>query len=207
MTKLRSCRFYARILTKLFLPCLVLGSFSPGQVASADQELRVHHLRALMSVSQDPSYVLLTSLDTILHDKSVCCGKDSALEDSLKTADPKSLKDVASKLNGRHLMSDGRPIKVTTEYLPGDQASGGHLIKMIQDQHPALMQWKSQIYVLHGVDYFWQSDGRGGMYTQLHKILLWDTRYSDARREVMFTAGAEDAGKVEGILFVQAALQ
>jgi hypothetical protein len=78
---------------------------------------------------------------------------------------------------------------------------------MIQDQHPALMQWNSQIYVVHGVDYFWQSDGQGGMYTQLHKILLWDTRYSDARREVTFTLGTEDTGKVEGILFVQAALQ
>src|SRR5579859_123079 len=207
MTKHRSCRFYVRILTKLVLPRLIFGSFSPGQIAYQDQELRVHHLRALMSVSQGPSYILLTSLDTILHDKSVCCGKDSALEDSLKSADPKSLKDVAGKLDGRHLLSDGRPIKVTTEYLPGDQASGGHLIKMIQDQHPALMQWNSQIYVVHGVDYFWQSDGQGGMYTQLHKILLWDTRYSDARRDVTFTVGTEDAGKVEGILFVQAALQ
>ena len=79
MTKLRSCRCYARILTKLFVPCLVLGSFSAGQIAYPDQEVRVHHLHALMSVSQDPSYVLLTSLDTILHDKSLCCGKDSAL--------------------------------------------------------------------------------------------------------------------------------
>jgi hypothetical protein len=185
----------------------VLGSFSPGQIASQDQELRVHHLHALVSVSQDPSYVLLTSLDTILHDKSVCCGKDSALEGSLKSADPKSLKDVASKLDGRHLLSDGRPIKVTTEYLTGAQASGGHLVTMIKDQHPALMEWNSHLYVVHGVDYFWQSDGQGGTYTQLHKILLWDTRYSDARREVTLTVGTEDAGKVEGILFVQAALQ
>jgi len=207
MTKLRSCRFYVRILTRLFLPCLLFGSFSPGQIAYQDQELQIHHLHALMSVSQDPSYVLLTSLDTILHDKSVCCGKDSALEDSVKAADPESLKDVASKLDGRHLLSDGRPIKVTTEYLTGAQASGGHLIKMIQDQHPALMQWNSQIYVVHGVDYFWQSDRQGGTYTQLHKILLWDTRYSDARREVTFTVGSEGAGKVEGILFVQAAVQ
>jgi hypothetical protein len=160
-----------------------------------------------MAVSPQPFYVLLTSLDTVLHDKDVCCGKDSALEDSLKSADPQSLKDVASKLDGRHLLSDGRPIKVTTECLSGDQASGGHLIKMIHDQHPALMQWNSQIYVVHGVDYFWQSDGQGGTYAQLHKILLWDTRYSDSRRDVTFTVGSVDPTKVEGILFVESALQ
>ena len=207
MTRLRSYRFYIRILMKVFVPCVVLGSLSPGQISYADQEVRVRHLPSLMAVSPQPFYVLMTSLDTVLHDKDVCCGKDSALEDSVKSADPQSLKDVASKLDGRHLLSDGRPIKVTTEYLTGGQASGGHLIKMIHDQHPALMQWNSQIYVVHTVVYFWQSDGRGGTYAQLHKILLWDTRYSDSRRNVTFTVGSADASKIEGILFVEAASQ
>ena len=123
------------------------------------------------------------------------------------SADPKSLKDVASKLEGRYLLSDGRPIKVTTEYLTGSQVSGGHLIKMIVDQHPALMEWNSHLYVVRGASYYWVSDEQGGMYAQLHKLFLRDTRYPDSRREATFSVGSDDASKVEGFLFAQAALQ
>lgn len=206
MCKLPSRRYY-RVLRSWLVACLALCSFSQAQILYQDEEAHVHHLPSLMAVSHDPSYVLLASLDTILHDKDVCCGTDSALEDSVLAADPKSLKDVAGKLEGRHLLSDGRPIKVTTEYLAGDQVTGGHLVKMIHDQHPALMEWNSHLYVVHGVVYFWVADESGGTYAQLRKLLLWDTRYSDARREVSFTLGSDDAGKIEGFLFVQAVPQ
>ncbi len=121
-------------------------------------------------------------------------------------ADPKSLKDVAAKIEGRHLLSDGRPIRVATEYLAGDQASGGHLIKMILDQHPALMEWNSHLYVVYGAGYYWVSTDSGS-YAQLHKLLLWDTRYSDSRRDLSFTLGVDDAAHIDGFLFVQATPQ
>src|SRR3984957_7433472 len=63
--------------------------------------------------SQEPSDVLMASIETIVQDREVCCGKDSALEDAAQRADPSSLQDVAAKLQGRHLLSDGRPIIVT----------------------------------------------------------------------------------------------
>ena len=211
MTNLHGCRavFAASVESVLF--GLLFCSFAYGQDLSQDQELEVHHLPSLMVRSQNPRELLLTSLDTIIHDRAVCCGKDSALEDSALAADPKSLKDVASKLEGRHLLSDGRPIIVTTEYLPAEQASSGHLITMILNQHAALMDWNSRLYVVHGVGYVWEGysipDRGGGTMAVMRRLLLWDTRFSDSRREVVFNRYTDDVTKVQGFLFVEAKLQ
>src|SRR5882724_3491807 len=89
---------------------LVLEGCVVAQVYHPGQEVRVKGLPALIARSHDAADVLMTSLDTIVHDRSLCCGKDSALEDSVAQADPASLKDVAAKLQGRHLLSDGRPV-------------------------------------------------------------------------------------------------
>jgi len=207
MTRLHGCRavFAASVESVLF--GLLFCGFAYAQDLSQDQELEVHHLPSLMARSQDPPDVLLTSLDTIIHDRAVCCGKNSALEDSALAADPKSLKDVASKLEGRHLLSDGRPIMVTTEYLPAEQASSGHLITMILNQHAALMEWNSRLYVVHGVVYVWEGysipDGGGGSMAVMRRLLLWDTRFSDSRREVVFNLNTDDVSKVQGFLFVE----
>jgi hypothetical protein len=211
MTKLHGCRavFAACVESALF--GLLFCSFAQGQDLTQDQELEVHHLPSLMARSQEPLDVLLTSLDTITHDRAVCCGKDSALEDSALAADPKSLKDVASKLEGRHLLSDGRPIIVTTEYLPAAQASSGHLITMILNQQAALMEWNSRLYVVHGVGYRWEGyttpDGGGGTMAVMRRLLLWDTRFSDSRREVVFSPYTDDVSKVQGFLFVKVTVQ
>lgn len=65
------------------------------------------------------------------------------------------------------------------------------------------MQWDSHLYVVHAALYFWQSEGEGGTFAQLHKLLLWDTRYSDARRQVTLTVGNDDSAKIQGFLFVE----
>jgi hypothetical protein len=211
MTRLHGCRAVLAASVESVLFGLLFCSFAYAQDLSQDQELEVHHLPSLMARSQDPPDVLLTSLDTIIHDRAVCCGKNSALEDSALAADPKSLKDVASKLEGRHLLSDGRPIMVTTEYLPAEQASSGHLITMILNQHAALMEWNSRLYVVHGVVYVWEGysipDGGGGSMAVMRRLLLSDTRFSDSRREVVFNLYTDDVSKVQGFLFVEAKLQ
>jgi len=192
-----------RLLTKLTLPYLALGCLAYGQIPYLDTEVQVHGLPSLVARTHDPSDALLTSLDTVFHDREVCCGKDSALEDSALAADPKSLKEIASKIEGRHLLGDGRPIMVTTEFLAPDQVNSGHLITMISNQHAALMIWNSHLYVVHGLVYFWTGDSDSSPYTEIHKLLLLDARYSDSRREVVFTRGVDDADKVQGLLFLQ----
>ena len=159
-----------------------------------------------MAHSPQPSDVLLTSLDTVIHDREICCGKDSALEDSAGATDPEALKDVAGKLQGQHRISDGRPILVTATYVAPDAVNSGLLITWFQNQHAALMRWNSHVYVVHGIVYLWTSNatpkGSGQTGTVIRKFLLWDTRYSDSRREVVFNRDMDDLSKVEGFLFL-----
>ena len=152
----------------------------------------------------------MTSLATILHSPEICCGKDSALDDSVERADPKSLQDVANKLDGRHLLSDGRPIMVKAEFFSADKANAGFLVSAFTNQHALLMQWNSHLYIIHGLVYFWMATGggtvetgTGGFQTVVHKFLLWDTRYSDSRREVVFNRDTANLSKVQGFLFIE----
>ena len=176
-----------------------------AQVAYPEKEVLVHGLSGLMASSADPTDVLKASLSIVIGNKGVCCGKDSALEDSVERADSKSLKDVAERLKGRHLLSDGRPIVVTTEFMTADEVNAGHIIYMLENQHAPLMEWNSQVYVVRGVTYVeseYNADGNISKLYTVHTFLLEDVRYSDARRQVTFDRTKENAGQVEGFLFV-----
>jgi hypothetical protein len=203
---LANLRLCAWVVATLMACCLVLAGVAHGQLLYQDQVLEVRDLPSIVARSPHSADVMLTSLDTVFHDSEVCCGKDSALEDSAGAADPKSLRDVASKLQGRHLLGDGRPIVVTATYITPDAVNSGMLITWFQNHHAALMQWNSRIYVVHGIVYQWTASGtpEGGEQTGtvIHKFLLWDTRYSDSRREVVFNREIDDLGKVDGFLFV-----
>jgi hypothetical protein len=182
-----------------------------SQSLSPDQVIQVHNLPSLVARTPHSSDVLMTSLDTIFHDRDVCCGKDSALEDSVQAADPKSLKDVASKIQGRHLLSDGRPIMVNTTYLTPDQVSAAALITMMSKDRAAVMEWNSHIYVLYGMVFLWTesygAEGGNVPLTEIHKLLLWDTRYSDSRREVVFNRETDDPKTIQGLLFAETKME
>jgi len=187
--------------------CVALCCVAYGQVSYSEQEIHVHDLPALTARSTHASDVLAVSLEIVFNDKEVCCGTNSALEDSVQSCDPKSLKDIGSKLQGRHLLSDGRAVTVTAEYLTPDQVSAGHLIYMLAANHAPLMLWNSQLYVVNGMSYAENIDNESGVSYLTHKFFLQDTRFSDSRREVTFDRVIEDAGKVQGLLFLRAALQ
>ena len=170
------------MLARCVIWLLVLGCCAFGQVSYPSLEVHISDLPTLKARTQDPTDVLLTSLDTILRDREVCCGKDSALEDSLEKADPTSLKDIAAKLQGRHLLSDGRPIMVTAQYSGPDAINSGRLINTLQAKHALLMEWNSHMYVCYGVTYRKDYHANGGVMDTILKFLLLDTRYSDSRR-------------------------
>jgi len=208
MRKLDYCRFGFRVFVKLVPLGVVMCSLAYGQVLNQDQEVLVRGLPSLMAKSDDATEVLLTSLDTVFHDRDICCGKDSALGDSAQSADPASLKDVASKLDGRHLLSDGRPIMVSARYQAGDSVGSGDLIQAIMNHHAALVDWDSHIYVVHGVVYMWMAnsspDSPGYAGAVVHKLLLRDTRYSDSRRALVINRDTADLSKLHGLLLVDA---
>ncbi len=197
---------FCRLTQCIRVLCLAVCCSAYGQqVAYPEQEVRVNDLPVLTARSPQAADVLPTSLEILFNDKEVCCGKNSALEDSIEKADPKSLKDISSKLQGRHLLSDGRAMMVTTEYLTPDQVNAGHLITMIRNQHAALMMWNSRVYVLYGVTYVGTVDYSTNQTAYaIHKFLLQDVRFSDSRRAATFDRLTEDPSKVQGVLFVEA---
>jgi hypothetical protein len=206
MTRLQSFGSASWALIKAMALCLLVGGCAQSQVRYPDEEIQVHDLPSLTARSPRASDLLLASLETVFRDQEVCCGKDSALEDSVAAADPESLKDVASKLQGRHLLSDGRPILVTATYVTPDAVNSGLLIGWFQDQHAALMRWNSRIYVVRGIVYTRIAnptpEGPPRMGTLILKFLLWDTRFPDSRRKVVFNRETDDLSKVEGFLFL-----
>jgi hypothetical protein len=207
MAAVSGARF--QLILWLCLSSLFLLSPAHAQVLNVDQQIEVAGLPSITSPSRHSSDMLATALATTIHDPEVCCGKDSALEDSVEKADPKSLQDVAAKLNGRHLLPDGRSFMVKAAFFPPDQANAAYLVKAFTEKYPLLMQWNSHIYVVHGLVYFWMATGGDpnssgrGVQAVVHKFLLWDTRYSDSRRQLIFNRDIDDLGRVQGFLFIE----
>jgi hypothetical protein len=185
---------------------LAVGCLAYGQVYYPNHEIRINDLPTPTAKSRDASAVLATSLEIVFRDKEICCGKDSALEDSVQRADPRSLKDVGDKLRGRHLLSDGRSIMVMAEVWPAaaGNASSGSPISEIMEKRPLLMEWNSHWYVVYGVNYGEIVADDGTQSETILKFLLLDTRYSDERRSVSFDRQTDDWGKVQGLLMLRA---
>ena len=196
----------------LLAACLGFGQDTAGgwRTYRPNEELRISALPHLAARSRNLDDVLLTSLDIIFHDPDICCGKNSALQDRALAADPLSLKDIASRIQGKQLLSDGRPVQVNAEVVPltpGLDISY-KLIAALKDNHALLTVWNSHLYVLYGAIYdeTYFSDSNSTAY-MIHKLLLLDPRFSDSRREVVFDRDTDDVAKVQGILLLTAAPQ
>ena len=194
--------------------CLAVSA-AHAQFAFPEKEIRVNDLPSVTARASSKdgvahsSDLLAAALEMVLRDEDACCGKDSALEDALQAVDAKSLKDIAERLQGRHVLGDGRVTTVTAEFLAPDQVTAPHIVAMMHDQHAALMMWNSHLYVLYGVTYVESADtandAYNGMYVDaIHKFLLQDVRYADSRRKVVFDRLTEDLSKVQGVLFLSA---
>jgi len=193
--------------SRVLVLSFAVSCFVHAQTYYPNTEIRIGDLPSLTAKSRDASDVLAASLEIIFRDKEVCCGKNSALEDDVQRADPKSLKDVATRLQGRHLLSDGRPIIVTAEYVPATSLVSGSLIGGVTNKQPLLMQWNSHLYVVCGVIYSTTYTDEGGRVDSILKIFLLDPRFSGQRRDVIFDRQTDDWGKVQGLLTLKAAPQ
>lgn len=195
------------------LLCLVL-SLAYGQDVSSgyptirpNQELRVPDLPRLKARTHDRSDVLLTSLDIIFHNHEICCGRDSALEDSAQHADPRSMKDIVTKLQGRHLLGDGRPIAVSVTDMMPYSANPVAIVDQLAKRQALLLMWNSRLYVLAGALYDESYFQDGTRIDTIDKFYLLDPRYSDGRREVTFTRTKDDWNDVQGLLLLSFAPQ
>ncbi len=176
-----------------------LAQDEPAYVFHPNQDVRVAHLPLLTAQSTNPSAVLAAALETIFRDQAVCCGKNSALEDTVLAAPP-SLQELCAKLQGRHVLSDGRSVTVNAEYVPQSSITPDLMISALIDQRPLLIKWKSRFYVLYGAIFDETVYSSGQRQFAVHKLLLLDPRFSDRRRDVEFNRDRDDWGKVEGLL-------
>ncbi len=192
---------------------LLLSSwFADGQQVWMHREVRVDDLPVRLAKHEDPAGVLVASLETVFHDSTICCGRDSALGDAALSADPQDLSSISSRLGGRHLLSDGRPISVTAEYVPSDRVAPNLIIAPLTAKRAILIQWNSHLYVLYGAIYeetvgYGADSGSGGREYSIQKLLLIDTTYSDSRRYTTFVRQSEDWKRVQGLLTLEVSHQ
>ncbi len=164
----------------------------------------VTNLPSLKAPSADKPAVVGTALEIMLRDKEACCGKNSGLEDAVLSAG--SLKELSTKLQGRHVLGDGRSVVVGTEYLPQAAPGSRLIIKTLMDQQPMLLEWKSRVYVLYGANFdeLRQYNPDDWQFT-IHKLLLLDVRFSDQRREVEFNSETDDWKTIQGLMTLSVA--
>jgi hypothetical protein len=204
----------AFLIEQVLIACLLLGSLaastfaqdSPGYVFHPNQEVRVANLPARTAQPANRTGVLATALGMILQDKSVCCGKNSALEDTVLVAPP-SLKELSAQLQGKHVLSDGRSVIVNAEYVPQGSITPDLMISSLMDQHALLMNWSSHFYVLYGAIYDETVFDSGQRQFAIRKLMLLDPRFSDQRSKIEFNRETDDWQKVEGLLTLAIAPQ
>ena len=202
-------RFVSTLL--VFVSCLAVSSIAQDQTGDSctffpNQEVRVTNLGSLTTPSKDTTAVIAAAVEAVLHDSTLCCGRDSALGD-LVLSEPRTLKELATKLQGRHLLSDGRPIMVNAEYAPQASINSGSVIGALKEQRASLLEWKSHVYVLYGAIYGENRCVSGARLYSIAKFLLLDPRFSDQRRDAVFNRETDDLGKVQGLLTLSVAPQ
>ncbi len=189
----------------ILVSCLAVPGLAQDQgqdtcyLFSPNAEARVANLPSLTAPSKDTAAVIATAVEIVLRDQSLCCGKDSALGDTV-LSEPRTLKELSTKLQGRHLLSDGRPIMVNAEYAPEIAINSGSIVGALHEQRASLLEWKSHVYVLYGAIYGETRCQSGARQYSIVKLLLLDPRYSDQRREAVFNRATDDLGKVQGLL-------
>jgi hypothetical protein len=184
----------------------VFAQEDSSYVVHSNQEIRVTDLPVLTASSMNKSAALATALEIVVHDKIMCCGKDSAFADAV-FADPQNLKELSPRLQGRHVLGDGLPVMVKADYVPQNAITPELMIGSLLERRALLFEWKSHFYVMYGAifDEILYTDGRRQL--AVHRLSLLDPRFSDQRRETEFNRDADDWGKVQGLLTLAIARQ
>ena len=172
-----------------------------GYAFRPNQEVRVTGLSSVTASSSNPSAVLAAALEIILHDRDVCCGKGSALEDTVLSAPP-SLREISDKLQGSHVLGDGRSVVVNADYTSQSAITADLMISAMLDQHAPLIAWKSHFFVLCGAVFDETRYDDGRRQYAIKKLMLRDPRFSDQRADAVFNRESDNWGDVQGLLAV-----
>ena len=176
----------------LFVICMSSTSAqeAPGYVVHPNREVRVADLSSPTSPSAN---AIAGDLEIILHNPAICCGKNSALENEVTS--PSSLQELSSKLQGRHVLGDGRSVVLNAEYTARSSMTPDLIISTLLDQRAPILEWKLHFYVLYGAVFDETRYDDGRRQYAIKRLLLRDPRHLDERGEVSFNRESDDRMK------------
>jgi hypothetical protein len=179
-----------------------------GTILSAvhpDQQAIVESVHLQPAIANDSNAAVAAALATVINDPKVCCSENSSLGTAPVTDDRVSLHDLANKVGGRHVLSDGETLNVTANYIPATTLSSDQIILPLMKQQPILMAWKSHLYVLYGAVYDDKVYTDGHHEYVIHKLLLLDPSAAAPNRQAAFDRQKDDWSQVEGLLLLKVA--
>jgi hypothetical protein len=171
----------------------------------ADQKAIVEYVHLQPAASEDRNAAVAAALATVIKDAGVCCGENSVLGTTPVTGSSISLREIANKVGGRHVLSDGQTVTITGEYISAATLSSDRIIVPLMKQQPMLMMWKSHIYVLYGAVYDDTVYTDGHHDYVIHKLLLLDPSAAGPDRQATFDRQKDDWSQVEGLLLLKVA--
>jgi hypothetical protein len=177
---------------------------NPAVVTRPNQQLQVNGIDFVPAHSKSGPDVLAAALTAIFHNKELCCDRDSVLADRLPQSDPVSLQEVAAKLQGKQMLSDGRAIQITAEFFDAASINSGKVVHAIAENKAPLILWNRHLYIVSGVIYDDAVYSDGSEIYVIRKFLLQDPRYSDSRRDAAFDRNTDNLSTVQGFLFLNA---
>lgn len=184
----------------IFLLCVCSEAQDSDSVYTTPNQQVQAPVGSAVAESSGDSDVLAASVASVFGDKSICCGKGSALEDAVASADAGSLRKVGEKLSGKHYLPNGSAITIVDDYWSGSSVRAEDILASLMAQHPLIIDWDGHLYVLYGAVFDLNKHQSGMEERVIRSLLLVDTRYSGAKRYVTFDRQKDDFGKVDGVL-------
>ena len=175
-----------------------------AQYRSTPKEMQVSNMHFVSAGFSHPIAELSAALETMLANPDICCGKKSSLVDVVAACESCSLRELGTKLAGRHVLPDGRPFLVSADYEPKSTTGPADpvvpkILLSIHAQHPLLLRLDSHLYVIYGVTYTEAvpADNQGAGLDTIEKLQLFEPATG---KSMVFDRTKDDWSKVEGVL-------
>ncbi len=198
---------YALVLLCLLLAFATIAAQDtsyPSLVVHPNQEVTVKNLHLKLARWPGETAALAGALETILDFPQLCCGRNSSIPALPASARSNSLQEIAAKLNGKHVLSDGRPVFVAAHYFSASAITSHQIVAFLMENQALLVQWDSHFFVLSGAVFDDKVYSDGNRDIILRKLRLFDPDATAAAHEITFDREKDQWSEVQGFLLIKA---